>query len=107
MYNHANLLLGQLGALHPVNRYAAFVTGRLKQGSQAQFRNVGKVTNSSVNNAQFKVPGSLATAKPACQSTTASKEERRLNFAPQTVRAMLAGKSVHRTEKMTSLLIVD
>lgn len=28
-YNQAKLLLGQLGALHPVNRFAAFVTGRL------------------------------------------------------------------------------
>ncbi|XP_046692639.1 MAX gene-associated protein isoform X2 [Silurus meridionalis] len=27
-YNRAKLLLGQLGALHPVNRFAAFVTGR-------------------------------------------------------------------------------
>uniref|UniRef100_A0A3P9I4W2 MAX gene-associated protein n=1 Tax=Oryzias latipes TaxID=8090 RepID=A0A3P9I4W2_ORYLA len=27
-YNHARLLLGYMGALHPVNRLAAFVTGR-------------------------------------------------------------------------------
>ncbi|XP_017538692.1 MAX gene-associated protein isoform X2 [Pygocentrus nattereri] len=29
MYNQAKLLLGQMGALHPANRFAAFVTGRL------------------------------------------------------------------------------
>ncbi|XP_036437677.1 MAX gene-associated protein isoform X2 [Colossoma macropomum] len=30
MYNQAKLLLGQMGALHPANRFAAFVTGRLR-----------------------------------------------------------------------------
>lgn len=29
-YSQAKVLLGRLGALHPVNRIAAFVTGRLK-----------------------------------------------------------------------------
>ncbi|KAI4885412.1 hypothetical protein NFI96_018042, partial [Prochilodus magdalenae] len=30
LYNQAKLLLGQMGALHPANRFAAFVTGRLR-----------------------------------------------------------------------------
>ncbi|XP_060773758.1 uncharacterized protein magl isoform X4 [Neoarius graeffei] len=35
-YNQAKLLLGQLGALHPVNRFAAFIVGRLLPRPQDQ-----------------------------------------------------------------------
>ncbi|KAF5908503.1 MAX gene-associated protein-like isoform X1 [Clarias magur] len=42
-YNQAKLLLGQLGALHPVNRFAAFVTGRLLPLHQDQPKNDGDI----------------------------------------------------------------
>lgn len=35
-YSQAKVLLGQLGSLHPVNRIAAFVTGRLQLVRQDQ-----------------------------------------------------------------------
>ncbi|XP_035380677.1 MAX gene-associated protein isoform X2 [Electrophorus electricus] len=36
MYTQAKLLMGQMGALHPANRFAAFVTGRLRPQPQEQ-----------------------------------------------------------------------
>lgn len=35
-YNHARLLLGYMGALHPVNRLAAYVTGRVQLSAPAK-----------------------------------------------------------------------
>ncbi|KAL0967708.1 hypothetical protein UPYG_G00255840 [Umbra pygmaea] len=52
-YSQARLLLGQMGALHPANRLAAFVTGRL--------RSVAKTANSAPQKAK-KTPAGLKAA---------------------------------------------
>lgn len=58
-YAKAKVLLGQLGALHPVNRFAAFVTGRLLPVGQT--KDVGDVTKACPSIAPLK-PSSQASA---------------------------------------------
>lgn len=50
-YNQAKFLLGQLGALHSVNRFAAFVTGRLLPD---QPKNDGDITKTCPFNASLR-----------------------------------------------------
>ncbi|KAK3542258.1 hypothetical protein QTP86_021449 [Hemibagrus guttatus] len=67
-YAKAKLLLGQLGALHPVNRFAAFVTGR----PVGQTKIVGDITKACPPKAPLK-PCSQASAP---ESNTTSKNKR-------------------------------
>ncbi|XP_022050114.2 MAX gene-associated protein [Acanthochromis polyacanthus] len=45
-YNQARLLLGNMGSLHPANRLAAFVTGRLHTSGDASHKNSQKPNSS-------------------------------------------------------------
>ncbi|XP_058235383.1 MAX gene-associated protein isoform X3 [Hemibagrus wyckioides] len=69
-YAKAKVLLGQLGALHPVNRFAAFVTGRLLPVGQT--KDVGDVTKACPPKAPLK-PSSQASAP---EPNTTSKNKR-------------------------------
>ncbi|XP_062858589.1 MAX gene-associated protein [Trichomycterus rosablanca] len=120
MYNQAKLLLGQMGALHPVNRYAAFVTGRLQHTAQDQPKSVGDVAKSSPPNvplgdsANIKVASilnpstsGLAIARPAVSSvtqpTTVPKRGGKSNFASLSVRAILAGQRRSQQDDASSV----
>ncbi|XP_022542629.2 MAX gene-associated protein isoform X2 [Astyanax mexicanus] len=62
-YNQAKLSLGQMGALHPANRVAAYVTGRL-QASRNQWKVKADAPKPHVNQAPVVLRKVMGTAKP-------------------------------------------
>ncbi|KAB5539873.1 hypothetical protein PHYPO_G00094200 [Pangasianodon hypophthalmus] len=108
-YTQAKLLLGQLGALHPVNRFAAFVTGRLLPILRDQSKIEVDTTKAcpskaplepssvtEVANVSNQTPSNLAVARPplanAPEPNTASKN-RRSNISPLNALSNLVGPS--------------
>uniref|UniRef100_A0A8C9ZJ68 BHLH domain-containing protein n=2 Tax=Sander lucioperca TaxID=283035 RepID=A0A8C9ZJ68_SANLU len=59
-YNQARLLLGNMGSLHPANRLAAFVTGRLRPPGGVSLKNVQKSNPTN----KITIPGTVH-IKPA------------------------------------------
>ncbi|KAM7395685.1 hypothetical protein PAMA_007111 [Pampus argenteus] len=49
-YNQARLLLGNMGSLHPANRLAAYITGRLHAPTDSSRKTLQKPTQNSANN---------------------------------------------------------
>ncbi|KAF4070757.1 hypothetical protein AMELA_G00277210, partial [Ameiurus melas] len=87
-YTQAKLLLGQLGALHPANSVAAFLTGRLLSTLRDLPKtecDITKVCPPKVANVSNQNPSSLAADRPplagAPEPNTASKDTR-LNIRP-------------------------
>ncbi|MCJ8743742.1 hypothetical protein PDJAM_G00097680 [Pangasius djambal] len=108
-YTQAKLLLGQLGALHPVNRFAAFVTGRLLPILREQSKIEVDTTKAcppkaplepspvtEVANVSNQTPSNLAVAIPplanASEPNTVSKN-RRSNISPLNALSNLVGPS--------------
>lgn len=67
-YSQARLLLGQMGALHPANRLAAFVTGRLRSVAKAPQKAPQKPLN-CIPRAK-KTPVGAGHLKPAATAVT-------------------------------------
>ncbi|XP_025889180.1 MAX gene-associated protein isoform X2 [Nothoprocta perdicaria] len=65
-YPQAKLLLGQMGALHPANRLAAYITGRL-QPTVLDISTLSTVISKVASNAKAAAPGT-----PSVQVPTAS-----------------------------------
>lgn len=108
-YNQAKLLLGQLGALHPVNRFAAFIVGRLLPRPQDQPKIESDITKacppkaphkaSSITkaaNVSNQTPSNLVVTRSpfaiAPKPNTASKN-RRSNISHVNACSNLLGKS--------------
>lgn len=98
-YSQAKLLLGQLGALHPVNHFAAFVTGRLLPVSRDQPKIEDDITKACPPKTPLKpssvteVTSNLAVARPPFvpESNIASKN-RKSNRSPLNALSNLASK---------------
>lgn len=107
-YMQAKLLLGQQGALHPVNRFAAFVTGRLlpmTRDKQEIEDDAVKAcppkaplepsSKPEVANASNHTSSNLAVVSPPLASVpepTTTSENRRSNISPLNALPNLVGK---------------
>ncbi|XP_051951593.1 MAX gene-associated protein [Xyrauchen texanus] len=56
-YSQAKLLLGEMGALHPANRLAAYVTGRLKPLHQNQIKS--RLVSETLKTLPFRTPADI------------------------------------------------
>ncbi|XP_066533267.1 MAX gene-associated protein isoform X2 [Hoplias malabaricus] len=79
-YNQAKLLLGQMGALNPANRFAAFITGRLQSKPQdhaeCESSAVHQVTSiSKMTPSGSSKPISVMVLKPNADSKETSKSK--------------------------------
>lgn len=94
-YNQAKLLLGQLGALHPMNRFAAFITGRLLPRLQDQPKIESDITKACPPKAPHKSSSVTEVARSplanAPEPNTASKN-RSSSISPLNARSKLLGK---------------
>ncbi|KAL1253579.1 hypothetical protein QQF64_015808 [Cirrhinus molitorella] len=72
-YGQAKLILGRMGALHPANRLAAYVTGRIKPLPQNTNRSVSKTLQTRRSNSTLVIDPSKHTVIQANQRTTAFK----------------------------------
>ncbi|XP_027005297.2 uncharacterized protein magl isoform X2 [Tachysurus fulvidraco] len=75
MYSKAKLLLGQLGALHRVNRIAAFVTGRLQHVLRDQTKCVGDITKTCLPKASLKPSSKIKVTNVSRQTNHAAASE--------------------------------
>ncbi|XP_054872081.1 uncharacterized protein magl isoform X2 [Amphiprion ocellaris] len=73
-YNHARLLLGNMGSLHPANRLAAYVTGRLHTSGDSSHKNSQKPNSSQRNDLpgapHVKAAGSIVPPRITARKTT-------------------------------------
>ncbi|XP_051500229.1 MAX gene-associated protein-like [Myxocyprinus asiaticus] len=80
-YSQAKLLLGEMGALHPANRLAAYVTGRIKPAHQNQIKS--RLVSETLKTLPIRTPADI---KEKLKETSRSDPAAVIDSSEQTVR---------------------
>ncbi|KAK2856449.1 hypothetical protein Q5P01_005184 [Channa striata] len=108
-YNHARLLLGSMGSLHPANRLAAYITGRLDAPGKIFHKYLQKKDPTEENNIEgtlhIKAAGTVVppviTAKKTMDLKTPSQTPVQL-FQPDSLRKGSVTMMLHSQNSSTS-----